>query len=796
MTNFVRTALVAIAISCVAFSCDTYDDTEIRESIEDLKEGQLSVMEVEGVCYWGVGMNGETSLLLVGGKPVPVSVVPDLMISETGEWMISVDGGKTWVATGVMAQEESEPVLSEAKQEGEYLVLTLADGSVIKLVIVSEAVFEPAQNALYFAKEGLEKSVTLNAKNLKAYTITEKPEGWKARVDYNSDEDSYTLVVTSPADMSVAAQSGSVKILGTFTGGQVPEIVTVDVAFEKAFTLAAGVGEVVSVTVSENAFEDIDGYIIGAMKASEFSPEALVAWLNTEEGYLSEAQREAKDYTMSELVEGYNTSMAYIVYAVEHIPVKLMLSGMDSYTVEDLQTIQVGSSKVLISFSDIRYDSAQMSIEFNEMKGYFGGYAEKAFWESMGRDNVLESIKVGNMTALSPTPYAGPVSLFPDVLEDEELNPATDYVVWIMPESEEAGYEYKADDFIIYSFSSASVVEDASIAAPACSVSDVTYGGFTATVTPASGAYKTYAAIRKVSAVPEDLNQSVAELIAINNSSKGSAAFTISANSFEEADEVCLLAVSVTEDGRFGKVYMETVPLKKLIFSDEIGVQLSYKIHDLGDVTMSLSFTGSPSTISYYCTSSSYYGDDTMQAMLARGQIGDAVCDQQISKLLNGNTIEISGLTVGIQYTFYAIVKDASGVPSKLAKVSVTPIVVIDYIMNDAAGYDYGMPVITGSKVLSRYNLQITKPDQCVKYWIFIGDFEYMTGSSTVDTVVDAYQITDKLVTMQLQDVGALELEDSYSTSYSPVRESTRLYMAWLDDKGNYHAAHTVKLNQ
>ena len=851
MKNFIKMALTAILVSVVAFSCSKYDDTELRKAIEELKakvtaleakvaenvaaiqsmvslgsvqsckfdyetgmavitlldgktisvdmtvEGQslVSVMEVNGEFYWGICSDGQTSQLLVNDKPVPVTVTPDLRLSEQNEWMISADGGKTWVSTGIFNSQENESAFfQDVKKDGDHLVLTLMDGTSITVNIVGEASFEAAQTALYFSKEGLEKSVALTEQNLKAYTITEKPEGWKARVDYNSDEDTYTLVITSPADITTAAQSGTVKILGVFNGGQNPEIVSVDVAYEQAFTLALGVGDVVSVTISENSFEDIDGYIIGAVNAEQYNAASIAEWLNTEEGYLTEPYYETKEFDMRDLVANYSSGQAYLIYAVEHIPVKMMLSGTYSYKAEDLQIVNIGSSRAKVSFINVTYESAEMSLKLNDVSRYYGGFANREFWQSVGMTNALESINVGNMALMDGNSYEGSVSVFPDGVEGTQILPSTDYVVWIVPQSATAGYQYAEEDFIVYSFKSASIVEDSSIPMPSCEVTDVTYGGFTAKVTPPAGVYKTYAAIRKASAIPEDLTQSVSELIDINNFSSGSDVINISANSFTETDEVYLLAVSLTADGHYGKLYKQKVDLKKLEYSDAIGVSMTSDTHGFGDVTVSFTFTGNPSTVTYYCTSSSYFGDETMQDMLARGQLGDAVNDIKVSTLANGNTVQLTDLTIGIQYTFYALVKDAAGTPSRMNKITFTPIVLIDYVMSNDKDYNYGMPAISGSKSGIKYSLQITKPEECKKYWLFIGDFEYITGSSTNDEIADVYGATDKLVTMQLVDVGAMELEESYSAVYSPVRNSTRLYMAWLDDKGNYHSIYTFNV--
>lgn len=848
--KYIYRIFAAVMLACMGtVSCATFDDTEIQEAIKDLNDrvtaletavsenvaaiqsmvslgsvqsfsfneetGKLeitltdgkklsfdmtgySLITVEkdeaGEYYWAVCVDGVSTPLLVDGNKVPVEVTPALRISEQNEWQISVDGGKTWVSTGIYSQEGGSPsMFKDVKQDGDNLILTLADGTEIKVAVLGEFVFAAAVNAVYFSKEGIEKNIALDVNNVKAYTITERPEGWKARIDHSGTEEAYTLVITSPADMSAAQTTGTVKILGLYNAGNVSEIISVDVTFEDAFKLSVGVGGVAEVTVSENSFEDIDGYIVGAVKATDYDAHAVAAWLNTEEGYMTDPYREAMTFHVSDLVADYDPTEAYVVYAVEHLPVKQMLSGSASYSAEDIQHIVFGSTKAKAGISNIRFDSAYLSLEFNDLEGYFGGLAEFEFWESMGRDNVLESANVGNMTAVTASTYEGYVNCFPDGIEGTQILPATDYLVWILPEK--TG-EYTADDFIIYSFTSAPIVADNSIAAPACEVTDVTYGGFTAKVTPAAGAYKTYAAIRKTSALPEGELELITELIDINQFSEGSADLEITANSFSAEDEVCIVAVTLTEDGRYGKLYKEIVPLKTLEYSDDLSVTATSKIHGLGDVTLSLTFAGNPSTITYYCTHSNYFGDETMQDMLARGQMGDAVVDKKISELSGGNTIELTGLTVGVEYTFYALVKDADGVPSRMTKLTFIPIVMIDYVLSSSNTYEYGMPKVSGSKSGSNYTLNVTKPAECTKYWLFLGDFEYMTGSSTVINIIDEYGATDKLVTMQLKEVGALELTDNYSTVFESLRATTRLYIAWLDDKGNYHAVHTINPNK
>ena len=851
-------AILSLAVSCDKCDCvpqEPYDDTQIKEAIKDLQDrvSQLESKVAENVAalqsmislgsirscefdsqtgkavitladgkkitvdltvkgmslmtvlkdshgkyYWAVCTDGKSTFLEIEGKKVPVAVTPALKISEQNEWLISVDGGATWVSTGIYQQVSSGDAVpgnpgtpenpsapmffTDVKVEGNMLVLTLADGNVIKVAITGEAVFESETDTLWFARESVQKTAALKMNNLKAFTITEKPEGWTASVQSDT-----TLLVTSPADITLAPRSGAVKILGLFEGGSNPEIVTVELVYEEAVTLAPAVGTEVSVVLSDHALEDVEGYVIGAWKASDFSKEAVAQWLNTEEGYLSECYSVSRNFDIAELVQEYDPTEAYVVFATVHLPVMQLISGSMKYESDDIQSVKIGSTQAQFGFSDIYFDSANLYLELKDIPEYYGGFAELGFWEAVEKENTLKSITQENLPKQTVNTYEGPANGFPDGVINSSILPGKDYIVWIMPCSESNVYDEK--DFITYSFSTPGVSADPSIAAPSYVVTERTFGGFTAEVTPASEVYKTYAAIRKGTAIPEDEMTCVLELIDIDKHSLGSEKFEVTSNSFSADEEAYLVAVSVSRDGKYGKLLKEKVELKKMEYTDAVSVEVANIEYGVGDVTLMLKFNGNPATISYYCSSSVYYSDDVVQDYLAKGQLGDSVNDKQISTLLNGHQIYFEGLTLNVEYTFYALVKDADGNPSRVCKTTFIPTASqVDYILNTDPEYTYGMPQLSGKRVLTKYTLSVQKPDECVKYWLFKGDPEYFTGDVWIDT--------DKLVTMQLELSGeTVHTEPNETITYTNVNSMTRIYMAWLDDKGRYHAIYEFNPN-
>ena len=226
--RFIASGLVLAVLACPVFSsCDTYDDTELQEAIKDLQnrvsalekkvqenisaiqsmislgsiasceynaesgkavitlvDGKtitidqtvkgvslMTVVEKNGKYYWGICKDGNTTLLEINGKNVPVEVTPSAKLSDKGEWMISADGGASWVSTGIFHNaEEGDTVefFTNVSIEGDWLILTLADGKTIKVEIVGEATFSASETSLWFTRAAQEKMIPLTMKNVKA----------------------------------------------------------------------------------------------------------------------------------------------------------------------------------------------------------------------------------------------------------------------------------------------------------------------------------------------------------------------------------------------------------------------------------------------------------------------------------------------------------------------------------------------------------------------------------------------------------------------------------------------------
>jgi hypothetical protein len=194
--------------------------------------------------------------------------------------------------------------------------------------------------------------------------------------------------------------------------------------------------------------------------------------------------------------------------------------------------------------------------------------------------------------------------------------------------------------------------------------------------------------------------------------------------------------------------------------------------------------------MTYMAATYTFYTEEMLQSLMAKGQLGDAVT-VEISKI--GNKITLTGLELGVEHIFYAVVTDSEDNHSPLyCTYAFTPSIQVDYVLKSDPDYEYGRPALsgklTGSSYPKKYDLTITMPSECVRYWYFYGNSEYFTG--------DEYSDTDKLISMQLELVGEKMYETSVSLSYDDVYVYTRMYVAWLDDKGRYHTIYEFNPNK
>lgn len=210
---------------------DTDTDTDVDTYLAPKKD-------TDGVFYWAIindtlGEDVTEEWLLVDGQKVPVfgnaecdcepqepcdCVAPELKFSvdeKTGNLLVSIDGGTTWVDSGIPADgacdcvpgegggdttivEECNCIIEDVDvwTKPGYAIFYLVGGATFEVEIAQDGAGIIANikgGRLNFAY-GASKTAELDLKNVADIAVMEKPEGWRAKIDGNK------LNITAPAE--------------------------------------------------------------------------------------------------------------------------------------------------------------------------------------------------------------------------------------------------------------------------------------------------------------------------------------------------------------------------------------------------------------------------------------------------------------------------------------------------------------------------------------------------------------------------------------------------------------------
>lgn len=260
----------------------------------------LSVKEDGGVYYWAVfNKEGFVDWLLVDGEKVAVvaeageagegcDCVPaelKFMVDEnSGNLLVSIDGGNTWVDSGIAAEgvaaDGSCVFAGAVANEDGTVTFTLADGSTFTVAIAEPIEFN-VRGTLYVAA-GETKEVTFEAgEAVSDVEVMNQPMGWKASVSEN------VLSVTAPKSELVAlgaAEKNGTVALHVNTASGACKVAKLNVNFAE---LTIDVDKEGNVTVKNSLvatfqqyswetwqYEDVTDFIsysLGAMRLDDYT---------------------------------------------------------------------------------------------------------------------------------------------------------------------------------------------------------------------------------------------------------------------------------------------------------------------------------------------------------------------------------------------------------------------------------------------------------------------------------------------------------------------------------------------
>lgn len=699
------------------------DQTEVTihngENGEDAPQITVIKDEEDGIYYWGMtGTDGKKTFLKDGeGNKMPVTAVaPKVRINtNTKEWEISTDNGKTWEPTGVYASGEGTgdtSLFSGVSQDDDYAYFTLKDGTILKVVKSKELKCEILSGKQYFAN-GEEKQLPVEMSGISKYTVT-KPDGWKVSLTGKG------LTIIAPvAENQYAEAGGKVAIVAVASNGQslISEIPVI--LGEAPVAISVG-GQSVSTTLKSG----IEMYYLGVMEINEYSTEMV-----------------------AELVNGYSARMYMKTAALDKVPLAELL-GKDTeagktYMIWAVPSSETGekyqpddviataiktAATVELKASDITFEGATVSATKKGCDSYYTGIADKA---NFSPERVIEDLAYGGGTR-QYSDYNGP-------LEGKTLDflptiiPGTTYVLWAIPYNEEG--EYQTEELVTVEIPVPALTYDGTATVNVGNVV-ATVTSVSAPITPGTDCYKYYYSYMKEQALANYATDREVISYLIKNGKSSKEAENFESASLEPGTKGVIVAVALDKKGQLGSLVKVQADSKEISYNASISVDVSIDPGALS-TTLTLTPTGTPVKCRYVhmklndFRSYPYWGDEeaVKQALIMNNEVTEiTVAD------LKENRLVIDDIEFNADYLLFMIAVDADGNPSatmtKKEYTSAKPTYV--RIGRDADLWKASEPEVTIDKIEKDkfYTVWYTvKPKaDCKKFYVFAGPEDYLTG--------------------------------------------------------------------
>ena len=744
------------------------DKTEVTirngENGEDAPQITVIKNEEDGIYYWGItSTDGKKTFLKDGeGKMMPVTAAaPKIRINtNTKEWEISTDSGKTWESTGVYASGEGTgdtSLFSGVSQDDDYAYFTLKDGTILKLSKSKELKCEILSGKQYFAN-GEEKLISVEMSGISKYTVT-KPDGWKVSLTGKG------LTITAPvAENQYAETGGKVAVMAVASNGQ-SIISEIPVIIGEAPVTISVEGQTVSTTLTSG----IKMYYLGVLEINEYSAEAVAELVN---GYVARMymKTEALDKVpLAELIgKDPEAGKTYMIWAVPSSE-----SGIEYLPDDVIASVIKTAATVELKVSDITFEGATVSAIRKGCDVYYTGILDKPNYSP---ERVIEDLAYGGGTKQF-SDYTGPLEgkvldFLPTVI------PGTTYVLWAIPYKEEKGY--KTEELVAVEIAVPALTYDGTAAINISSVV-TTVSSISATITPGTGCYKFYYSYMKEQTLANYATDKdvISYLIKSGDSSKEAKNFE--RISLDPGTKGFIVAVALNEKGQLGSLVKIQADSKEISYNPSISVDVAIEASVLS-TTLTLTPTGNPVKYRYvhmklkdFTNSYPYWGNEeaVKQALVMNSDVTEIVAAE-----LKNHQLTIEDVEFNTEYILFMIAIDADGNPaSTIAKkeyTSAKPTFVRKD--RDADLWNASVPEVTIDKIEKDkfYTVSYTvKPKSaCKVFYVFAGPADYLTG------------MYDEQIRYVMKN-GVKQTTTYSGSAYGTL--PTNINVTWMDEEGRFY---------
>ena len=689
------------------------------------------------------------------------AAAPKIRINtNTKEWEISTDSGKTWESTGVYASGEGTgdtSLFSGVSQDDDYAYFTLKDGTILKLSKSKELKCEILSGKQYFAN-GEEKLISVEMSGISKYTVT-KPDGWKVSLTGKG------LTITAPvAENQYAETGGKVAVMAVASNGQ-SIISEIPVIIGEAPVTISVEGQTVSTTLTSG----IEMYYLGVLEINEYSAEAVAELVN---GYVARMymKTEALDKVpLAELIgKDPEAGKTYMIWAVPPSE-----AGSEYLPDDVIASVIKTAATIELKVSDITFEGATVSAIRKGCDVYYTGILDKPNYSP---ERVIEDLAYGGGTKQF-SDYTGPLEgkvldFLPTVI------PGTTYVLWAIPYKEEKGY--KTEELVAVEIAVPALTYDGTAAINISSVV-TTVSSISATITPGTGCYKFYYSYMKEQTLANYATDKdvISYLIKSGDSSKEAKNFE--RISLDPGTKGFIVAVALNEKGQLGSLVKIQADSKEISYNPSISVDVAIEASVLS-TTLTLTPTGNPVKYRYvhmklkdFTNSYPYWGNEeaVKQALVMNSDVTEIVAAE-----LKNHQLTIEDVEFNTEYILFMIAIDADGNPaSTIAKkeyTSAKPTFVRKD--RDADLWNASVPEVTIDKIEKDkfYTVSYTvKPKSaCKVFYVFAGPADYLTG------------MYDEQIRYVMKN-GVKQTTTYSGSAYGTL--PTNINVTWMDEEGRFY---------
>ena len=692
--------------------------------------------------------------------PVTAAAPKIRINTNTKEWEISTDSGKTWESTGVYASGEGTgdtSLFSGVSQDDDYAYFTLKDGTILKLSKSKELKCEILSGKQYFAN-GEEKLISVEMSGISKYTVT-KPDGWKVSLTGKG------LTITAPvAENQYAETGGKVAVMAVASNGQ-SIISEIPVIIGEAPVTISVEGQTVSTTLTSG----IEMYYLGVLEINEYSAEAVAELVN---GYVARMymKTEALDKVpLAELIgKDPEAGKTYMIWAVPPSE-----AGSEYLPDDVIASVIKTAATVELKVSDITFEGATVSAIRKGCDVYYTGILDKPNYSP---ERVIEDLAYGGGTKQF-SDYTGPLEgkvldFLPTVI------PGTTYVLWAIPYKEEKGY--KTEELVAVEIAVPALTYDGTAAINISSVV-TTVSSISATITPGTGCYKFYYSYMKEQTLANYATDKdvISYLIKSGDSSKEAKNFE--RISLDPGTKGFIVAVALNEKGQLGSLVKIQADSKEISYNPSISVDVAIEASVLS-TTLTLTPTGNPVKYRYvhmklkdFTNSYPYWGNEeaVKQALVMNSDVTEIVAAE-----LKNHQLTIEDVEFNTEYILFMIAIDADGNPaSTIAKkeyTSAKPTFVRKD--RDADLWNASVPEVTIDKIEKDkfYTVSYTvKPKSaCKVFYVFAGPADYLTG------------MYDEQIRYVMKN-GVKQTTTYSGSAYGTL--PTNINVTWMDEEGRFY---------